>query len=104
MVGQLSWVSTQTRPNVAFDVCEFSQLYGRANVGDMIRVNKTVQRVKTNPVKVICPQLKNLKTCYLDRLSILIKFLGFTFFTFCIEFFYEKKNRQTNQSCLRIKK
>ena len=43
IVGQLSWISTQTRPDVAFDVCELSQLYSRANVGDLVRVNKTMQ-------------------------------------------------------------
>ena len=65
IVGQLSWISTQTRPDVAFDICELSQLYSRANVGDLVRVNKTVQRVKTDPIKLMYHQLKNLD-CFLE--------------------------------------
>ena len=66
IIGQLSWLSTQTRSDVAFEVGELSQLYGKACVGDMIRVNKAVQRVKTDPVKLIYPQLKNMKSCCLE--------------------------------------
>ena len=66
IVDQLSWISTQPRPDVAFDVFEFSQLYSRANVGDLVRVNKTVQRVKTDLIKLMYPQLKNLKGCFLE--------------------------------------
>ena len=62
-VGQLSRSSTKTQPDVAFDICEFSS---RANMGDLVRVNKTVQRVKTDPIKLMYPQLKDLKGCFLE--------------------------------------
>ena len=66
VIGQLSWMSTQTRPDVAFEVGELSQLYGKACVGDMIRANKAVQRVKTDHVKLMYPQLKNMRECCLE--------------------------------------
>ena len=41
-------------------------MYRRANVGDLARVNKTVQRVKPDLIKLMYPQLKNLKDCFLE--------------------------------------
>lgn len=68
-VGQLNWISTQTRPDISFDVCELSQLFNRASVGDMVRVNKVIQRVKTDAVKLVYPRLSSLSECYFECYS-----------------------------------
>ena len=35
-------------------------------MGDLVRVDKTVQRVETDPIKLMYPQLNNLKDCFLE--------------------------------------
>ena len=52
VVGQLNWVATQTRPDISFDVCDLSTKFNCATVGDIMSANKTVKRVKDNPVLV----------------------------------------------------
>ena len=50
LVGQLNWLSTQTRPDVAYDVCELSTVVSKATVDDVIRANKVVKKVKQRNV------------------------------------------------------
>ena len=50
LVGQLNWLSTQTRPDVSFDVCELSTVLNAATVDDVLRVNKVVKKVKQRRV------------------------------------------------------
>ena len=46
LVGQLNWIATQTRPDIAFDVCELCISYTQATVGDLLRLNKIVRRTE----------------------------------------------------------
>ena len=50
LVGQLNWLGTQTRPDVAFDVCELSTVLNVATVDDVLRANKVVKKVKQRRV------------------------------------------------------
>jgi hypothetical protein len=69
MVGQLNWISTQTRPDISFDVCDLSTKFSQTKVGDMIRANKVVQRVKTDNIKIVYPKLDNLSECCFECYS-----------------------------------
>ncbi|CAL4136914.1 unnamed protein product [Meganyctiphanes norvegica] len=42
LVGQLNWVATQTRPDVAFDTCELGVSISKAVVSDLLHLNKVV--------------------------------------------------------------
>ena len=50
LVGQLNWLGTQTRPDVAYDVCELSTVLNVATVDDVLRANKVVKKVKQRRV------------------------------------------------------
>ncbi|XP_057290806.1 uncharacterized protein LOC130613486 [Hydractinia symbiolongicarpus] len=41
--GQLNWVSSQSRPDISFDVCQLSTKLNRANVDDVMRANKLLK-------------------------------------------------------------
>ena len=68
VVGQLNWVATQTRPDVAYDVCELSTAFGRTTVGDVIRANKAVMKVKNNPLSLWFGKV-DLDECILECYS-----------------------------------
>ena len=42
LIGQSSWIATQTRPDIAFDVCELSGHCRNATVADAVRLNKII--------------------------------------------------------------
>ena len=46
LTGQLSWVSTHTRLDIAFEACRASSAFYGAKVEDLLRLNKLVERVK----------------------------------------------------------
>ena len=52
VVGQLLWVSGQTRPDISFDTCQLSSSLKSATVEDHLRANKTIKKLKSNEVKL----------------------------------------------------
>ena len=70
LVGQLSWISTHTRPDIAFETCELGSLFTGAKVSDLMRLNKLVERVKNLSVHLYFPRLDSTKRytikCFTD--------------------------------------
>jgi hypothetical protein len=70
LTGQLLWLAAQTRPDVAFDVCELSTHCHNAKIENILRANKVVKKVKKTPFYLIYPSLDNIAQltieCYCD--------------------------------------
>ena len=66
LVGQLNWVATHTRPDVAFETCELSVSYSKATMAELLKLNKLVERVKRECVNLFFPRLQSLETCILE--------------------------------------
>ena len=61
LIGQLAWTSSQTRPDVAFDVCQLSVNFKNATVKDLMKANKCVKKLKSENVILKFPDLGDLK-------------------------------------------
>ena len=70
LAGQMMWVSTQTRPDVAFDVCTMSNCGKHAKVKTVLDANKTLLKVQSRKSGISFPHLgkpENLSiTAYCD--------------------------------------
>ena len=70
LVGQLNWVSTHTRPDIAFETCVLSSAFQEAKVAELIRLNKLVERVKRDKINIYFPRIDNIREvtleCYTD--------------------------------------
>lgn len=69
LLGQMTWIGTHTRPDIAFEVCELSGLCSKATVGDLMRLNKLIERVRTGHWKVFMPRMEKLEECSLECFS-----------------------------------
>ena len=56
-IGQLCWLSNQTRPDIAYDVCQLSVRYKDAQVLDIINTNKTIKKIRNNSYSLQYPVL-----------------------------------------------
>jgi hypothetical protein len=65
LVGQLNWVANHSRPDIAFDTCEISTSVKDATVSDLIRANKTINKIKSESVLLTFPVLGDLERCRL---------------------------------------
>ena len=70
VVGQLMWLANQTRPDIAFEVCELSTHCHNATVEDEINANKVVSKVKKRNVGLNISRLTDISQltieCYCD--------------------------------------
>ena len=48
LIGQLGWPANQTRPNLAFDLCDLSSRVKNVTVKDLFRANKVLARPNLN--------------------------------------------------------
>ena len=61
LVGQLQWVSKQTRPDIAFSTCQLSTRMKNADVNDVKAANKQVIKLKQNAVNLEIPHTGSLE-------------------------------------------
>ena len=63
VIGQLSWLSIQTRPDLSYDVCEISNSYKEAIVETLAKANKVIRRAKMKEISLFFPRmnLNNIK-------------------------------------------
>ena len=66
LIGQLSWMSTHTRPDIAYDTCELSIAYKNATVTDLVKLNKLVERVKKERLRLFFPKLLPIGSCHVE--------------------------------------
>ena len=69
VVGQLLWVSDQTRPDISFDTCQLSSSLKSATVEDQPRANKTIKKLKSNVVKLRFPNIGQVEKAQLVPFS-----------------------------------
>ena len=66
LVGQLNWLATHTHPDIAYDTCELSVCFNKATVGDLLRLNKLVERVTRGDLRLRFSRLNSLETCIIE--------------------------------------
>ena len=70
LVGQLSWVSTHTRPDIAFEVCELGAKVPFATISDLLSLNHLVKRIQTTHMNLFFPNMESsneyIIKCYTD--------------------------------------
>jgi len=59
IVGQLNWLSSQSRPDLAFDVCQLSTKLNSATIKDLIQANKIVKKAKNAELSLVFPNLQS---------------------------------------------
>ena len=69
LVGQLNWMATQTRPDIAFEASYLSGIFKKATVGDLVKVNKLIDRVKYSCVQLAFPPMSKIEHCSLECYS-----------------------------------
>ena len=69
MIGQLNWLSTQTRPDTSFEVCRLSSVFDQATVDDLICANKVIRKLKATPVKIFFSRLRGVLDCSVECYS-----------------------------------
>ena len=68
-IGQLLWLSSQTQPDISFDVCVLGTQLKEATVKDILEAGKIVRKVRSHSVK-LCYQNLGPSDC--------LKFVTFT--------------------------
>lgn len=53
LTGKINWAATQSQPDIAYMVVELNMNFKKGCLKDMKKVNKVINRLKGNPVKII---------------------------------------------------
>lgn len=53
----MNWIATQTRPDLAFDVCSQACSVKDGKVSDLLKVQKVIRKAKSNRVKINFPPI-----------------------------------------------
>ena len=69
LVGQLNWITTNTRPDIAYEVCDLSASCKTGTVGDMLRINKVVKLIQGDVLMLRFPRIANLEECTIEVFS-----------------------------------
>ena len=56
-VGQANWAARRTRPDVGFDLMELSMRFNNANVADLRRAKKVVDKLMMEEMTILFPRL-----------------------------------------------
>ena len=64
--GQLSWLSTQTRPDISFDSFQLSTRLNRATQKDGKNANKIIKKVKQENVELKFERLGNIEDLHIE--------------------------------------
>ena len=59
IIGQIQWVSSQTRPDLSFDALDLSVERNRATVSTMKRARKVIKKLKSNKSEVVVKAVGN---------------------------------------------
>ena len=65
LCGKLLWLSVQTRPDIAFDVCQLSNHLSDPAVLDIIQINKLVSKLRAEPKISLEYKSIDMETCQL---------------------------------------
>ena len=65
LCGKLLWLSIQTRPDIAFDVCQLANHLSDPAVQDIIAANKVVSKLKADPAISLIFKPIDLSSCKL---------------------------------------
>ena len=57
VIGQLNWLSIQTRPDLAFDVCDLSTSLAEGTVSLLGRANRVIKKAKSYNVSLHFPKM-----------------------------------------------
>ena len=60
--GQLNWVTTQSRPDLAFENCMIGNSINKATVRDVFCANRALRRLRDHELTLFFPRLE-LQTC-----------------------------------------
>ena len=63
IAGQLNWLASQTRPDLAYDNCAVRVSVSDATVQDIFRANKVVRKAKGQKVSIRFPQGFRIQSC-----------------------------------------
>ena len=70
LAGQLNWISSHSRPDLAFDVCVANVSIKNATKREVDSVNKTVRKMKCQEAKLVFPDIGDIIgskwICYTD--------------------------------------
>ena len=70
LVGKLGWITGQTRPDLAFEVCQLSSILNHSKVDDILKANKLLLKAKNENILLrlgLPGPIENFKiVCYDD--------------------------------------